>query len=223
MLNKVLQREIQQNNKPPLGYIENDAIGCYDRIMNPLVLLFLRKMGISTAVLQSLSHTWEQETHNIKTWYGVSDQSYGNATEYFLYGPGKGSTIGPILWLICFLLIYRSLAKTSPGMDFNPVCLTKYVSSKGAAFVDDTGLGTNQPFLTQGRANSGQHTLQEASVVSNLQVLAQQWECLLFSAGGALNLSKCFWFLISWRCTGGLLTMVMKAVNPPHSTYGTTS
>jgi hypothetical protein len=99
-------------------------------------------------------------------------------------------------------------------MDFNPVCLTKYVSSKGAAFVDDTGLGTNQPFLTQGRANSGQHTLQEASVVSNLQVLAQQWECLLFSAGGALNLSKCFWFLISWRCTGGLLTMIMKAVNP---------
>jgi hypothetical protein len=35
--------------------------------------------------------------------------------------------------------------------------------------------------------------------IANLQVLAQEWERLLFSTGGALNLSKCFWFILSWR------------------------
>jgi hypothetical protein len=36
-------------------------------------------------------------------------------------------------------------------------------------------------------------------LVSNLQRLAQEWEQLLFSTGGALNLDKCFWFLLAWR------------------------
>jgi hypothetical protein len=41
VLNKVLMYEIHRYSKKPLAYIENDAKGCYDRIINPLVLLFL--------------------------------------------------------------------------------------------------------------------------------------------------------------------------------------
>jgi hypothetical protein len=42
------------------------------------------------------------------------------------------------------------------------------------------------------------------SLVDNLERLAQQWEKLLYSTGGALNLSKCFWFQLSWSWkTGG--------------------
>jgi len=118
ILNKVLQWEIQRNSKRAMVYIENDAIGCYDRIMKPLVLLFLQKMGITSSELGSLSQTWENTSHNIKTMYRISDQSYKNTRDYFLYGPGQGSTIGPILWLICFLLIYKSFTQTSPGMTF---------------------------------------------------------------------------------------------------------
>jgi hypothetical protein len=35
VLNKVLQWNNQRNGKRTMAYIENDAIGCYDRIMNP--------------------------------------------------------------------------------------------------------------------------------------------------------------------------------------------
>lgn len=38
-----MQLEIQRHRKHPIAYIEKDASGCYDRIVNPLVLLFLKK------------------------------------------------------------------------------------------------------------------------------------------------------------------------------------
>jgi hypothetical protein len=52
----------------------------------------------------------------------------------------------------------------------------------GEAFVDDARLGTNED-----HDNS-------KKLVTILQTLAQRWEKLLYSTGGALNLSKCFWF-----------------------------
>jgi hypothetical protein len=60
----------------------------------------------------------------------------------------------------------------------------------GEAFIDDIGLGTNE----------GDNHL---CLINNLQILAQQWEKLLYSTGGALNLSKCFWFLLSWQWIDG--------------------
>jgi len=50
----------------------------------------------------------------------------------------------------------------------------------GEAFVDDSGLGTNT------KHDNYQH------LISDLQTLVQRWEKLLFSTGGALNLTKCF-------------------------------
>jgi hypothetical protein len=41
VLNKQLTYEIHCYNKKPVAYIENDAIGCFNRIANPLVLVFL--------------------------------------------------------------------------------------------------------------------------------------------------------------------------------------
>jgi hypothetical protein len=105
VLNKVLTYEIHRYKKQPLAYIENDAKGCYDCIINPLVLIFLQILGISATAEASLAATWEQTFHRIKTLYGISTNGYANHPDCILYGPGQGSTIGPFLWLLCFLLI----------------------------------------------------------------------------------------------------------------------
>jgi hypothetical protein len=60
----------------------------------------------------------------------------------------------------------------------------------GEAFVDDAGLGTNDD-------KGDQPGPAELALVNNLQKLAQEWEKLLYSTGGALNLQKCFWFPLS--------------------------
>ena len=141
VLNKQLQFEIRRYQRRPIAYIENDATGCYDRIVNPLVLLFLRKLGVPDNTAKSLSATWDDTAHHIKTMYGVSEANYKNSLAYFLFGPGQGSTIGPLLWLLCFLLIVSSLSKQTPRMSICSVDGKTSVRMHGDAFVDDAGLG----------------------------------------------------------------------------------
>jgi len=88
--------EITRYKKFSIACIENDTVGCYERIVNSVVLLFLRKLGVPENTLISLASTWKKVLHKIKTIYGISDESYTNNLGYFLYGPGQGSTIGPI-------------------------------------------------------------------------------------------------------------------------------
>jgi hypothetical protein len=150
VLNKVLTYEIHRYNKRPLAYIENDTVGCYDRIINPLVLIFLRILGLSTTLVSSLAHTWEATYHRIKTMYGISDHQYTNSLHFLLYGPGQGSTIGPFLWLLCFLLIFNSISATAPRITIQSLDKAHVVRYIGEAFVDDSGLGTNLTFSEHG-------------------------------------------------------------------------
>jgi hypothetical protein len=69
----------------------------------------------------------------------------------------------------------------------------------GEAFVDDAGLGTNNTKIDP----TDPTITEEQALICNLQKLAQEWEHLLYSTGGALNLQKCFWFLMSWRWEQG--------------------
>jgi hypothetical protein len=183
VLNKVLTYEIHRYRKQPLAYIENDAKGCYDRIVNPLVLVFLRILGLSSTTVSSLATTWENTYHKIKTLYGISTVGYGNHPDNLLFGPGQGSTIGPFLWLLCFLLIFSALTPTSPKIDIRSVDSAPPITFIGEAFVDDAGLGTNNT-----ETDLADHTTtKEQALIHNLQKLAQEWERLLYSTGGALN------------------------------------
>jgi hypothetical protein len=71
---------------------------------------------------------------------------------------------------------------------------------RGDAFVDDTGLGCTVTLPSSADPNLVRRITPTAAF--QLQDLAQKWERLLFSTGGALNLQKCFWFLLSWQWTG---------------------
>jgi hypothetical protein len=144
----------------------------------------------------SLATTWEQTSHSIKTLYGISKSGYANTPECLLFGPGQGSTIGPFLWLLCFLLILSSLTSSSPRIVIHSVDSSQPITFFGEAFVDDAGLGTDDTTNTT-------LVTEDQALVSNLNSLAQEWERLLFSTGGALNLQKCFWFLLSWRWNKG--------------------
>jgi hypothetical protein len=109
-----------------------------------------------------------------------------------LYSPGQGSTIGPLLWLLCFIPIFQSLRKTTRVIHISSANKSSTLTYVGEAFVDDAGLGTNQ-------TTSSDHK----DLIYNLNELAQSWEKLLYSTGGASNLSKCFWFVLSWCWVGG--------------------
>jgi hypothetical protein len=96
----------------------------------------------------------------------------------------------PGLTILLSLLTYHimtyciTLGCTTAVDSSRPV---KYV---GETIVDDAGLGMNQQTQTE-------------LLTDNVGRLAQQWEKLLYSTGGALNLSKCFCFQLSWSWKGG--------------------
>jgi hypothetical protein len=202
VLNKQLTFEIHRYQKRPLAYIENDAVGCYDRIISPLILIFLRILGLSPSIVSSLASTWEQTYHRVRSMYGLSAEVYRNTPEMPLYGPGQGSTIGPFLWLLCFILIFLSLGGEIPGIQLQAIHRTPPIKFVGEAFVDDAGLGTN-----------ADHANPQA-LTNHLKTLAQQWEKLLYSTGGALNLSKCFWFLLSWCWVHGKPVLQTSSTAP---------
>jgi hypothetical protein len=72
------------------------------------------------------------------------------------------------------------------------------LDNKGDAFVDDSYL----------MAASSNPSLPAQSAVDNLKKLSQSWERGLFSTGGAINLQKSFWVLMSWKwCNGTAFLM----------------
>jgi hypothetical protein len=52
------------------------------------------------------------------------------------------------------------------------------------------------------------------SAISNLTILSQQWERLLFSTGGGINLLKSFWFLMSWTWKDSIATLTPIQTSP---------
>mmetsp|Transcript_17189 Transcript_17189/g.28567 ORF Transcript_17189/g.28567 Transcript_17189/m.28567 type:complete len:92 (+) Transcript_17189:391-666(+) len=57
------------------------------------------------------------------------------------------------------------------------------------AFVDDTELGINN-------FRDGPEELND--MLDDFEAAAQKWEQLLFTSGGALELSKCSWYYLHW-------------------------
>jgi hypothetical protein len=63
----------------------------------------------------------------------------------------------------------------------------------GNGFVDDVANVFNF-----GLAEMINQEFSPQQIAAGLQREAQVWECLLFSTGGALELSKCFYYIIAW-------------------------
>jgi hypothetical protein len=101
VLKKVLAHDYIPLTATTAAVIENDAIGCYDRLVNNLILMLLKKLGLPDTVSACVGELWDRVVHLIKTVYGISDVTDGSSPECPLYGPGQGSTCGPLFWLLC--------------------------------------------------------------------------------------------------------------------------
>ncbi len=162
--------------KVTAAFIENDAVGCFDHLINPLLLLQLRHLGAPATAKSSLSKTWSNTTHFIRTQYSISKESYKYSSEFPLFGPGQGSMIGPFLWLLCFGLIVDTLGPCS-AMNFNSVGTEITISNTGDTFVNDSYLGATSTYTpAPGEALSTSQSFHAISAINNLKPLSQRWE-----------------------------------------------
>jgi hypothetical protein len=187
ILNKQLTHDIVQHTKTVTAFLENDAQGCYDRIVNNLLLLELQCLGMPKMTITALHNTWANAHHHVKTKYGISQENYKNTEECPLFGPGQGSTAGPFFWLLLFAFIVNSLSPLL--VRTTVISADKQIASSdtGEAFVDDSSLGCTSMLVYDKTKSMDRHqALSKENVILNLQVLGQQWEHLLYATGGAL-------------------------------------
>jgi hypothetical protein len=111
VLNKLLTVQIPIQKRTEGIVFNNDAKGCYDRIISGVALVSLRRLGYSKYSVKILGLLWAQMEHHVCTGFGVSDKTYGSTTEKLLYGIGQGSCESPIMWALINQLLLAALGE----------------------------------------------------------------------------------------------------------------
>ena len=205
VLKKVLCHDHLRITKRSGAFLENDAIGCYDRLVNNLVLMLLVKLGLPKSVAACIGDLWDNVVHLVKTIYGISTATYSSTASTPLYGPGQGCTCGPLFWLLCYWIIVRSLDPTISAAKFISACRQIIVDLTGVSFVDDSSLATTSEYVVDPSLSVAENRRREVDhLVQRLAALGQHWERLLFTTGGAINFQKSHWYLMTWIWQNGL-------------------
>jgi hypothetical protein len=63
VLKKVLAHDYVRLTATTAAFIENDAIGCYDRLVNNLILMLLKKLGLPDTVSACMGELWDKVVH----------------------------------------------------------------------------------------------------------------------------------------------------------------
>jgi hypothetical protein len=179
LLKKVLCHDHVRLLKQTAAFVENDAVGCYDRLINNLILMVIRKLGLPESIATMLGTLWDTTIHLIKTIYGTSSAMYGSTSDMPLYGPGQGSMCGPLFWLFCYWLIVESIDPSIPMAMYISACRYILIKITGVSFVDDTGLGITSTYNWNDNLTEAENKREDLlHTLNSLQTLAQHWERL---------------------------------------------
>jgi hypothetical protein len=217
VLKKVLSHDHLWLTKLSGAFIENDAVGCYDRLVNNLVLMLMVKLGLPKSVVACIGDLWDSVVHMIKTMYGISTVSYGSTAAQPLYGPDQGSTCGQLFWLLCYWVIVKSLDPTITAAKFVSACRDIIVEITGVLFIDDSSLSVTSEYVNDHNLTDEANRSKEVEhLVARLTALSQHWERLLFTTGGAINFQKSHWYLMTWLWKNGLPHLATARQSPAH-------
>jgi hypothetical protein len=128
----------------------------------------------------------------VKMAHGISNAFYQVMHDFLLYGTGQGSGASPSVWLSIVVCMLTALTVLAPlAMSFADPWGDIFEERTADSFVDDTSNGCNDAHLEM--------AMPYAKMIANGQACTQIWEQSLYSSGGALELKKCFWYLVHWQ------------------------
>ena len=181
------------------GTFDNDARACYDRIVPPLALLRSHQLGMPQGPCRLLASLQSTMRYHVRVNNAMSTEYYQPTEDYRQYGSGQGFRNSPSLWTIISTLLLDAMPSKATGLRFVSQDQTIESTRQMDAYVDDTTVWTN---------NSVHSTRTPAEVAQTLSQAAQWWERLLAASGGALELSKCLFYLFHWKLSRtGLASM----------------
>ncbi len=165
-------------------------------------MLAARRLGMPETAVQTHASVLHHMQYTMKTMFGISDNFIQHIASAPLFGTGQGSGASPAVWLTLSIALLSALKKLIPrGMYFQTLSGSISVERFSDVFVGDAQNGTNDAHLPE--------PVSLPAIIGNLEAMSQSpWEKLLFCSGGALELSKCFYYIIYWKLIDGLPTML---------------
>ena len=171
----------------PLAKLQNDAVTCFDRQVTPYSMLNSRKCEVPDKACKLLAATLQQTKYHVKTVLGVSNRSYASTSSYPHHGQGQGSGHAGTTWLFESTPMMKTIEKPCTGFDITSLDHAVSYKLHIIGLVDD-----KRQHASDWKNNS------EKTKCKDLQTAASSWEQILHTSGGALELSKCAWYLINW-------------------------
>jgi hypothetical protein len=198
---------IRQLRQDACVFNNHDAKGCYDRIIPSIGMLACRRLGLPQEPAIALLKILHGMKYQIRTALGITDDHFSNMVDWIL-GILQGSGASPCIWLAISAVLIAAIEQRSPGISFRSLDGSITESRAADTFVDDTDLYVSVDI-----------TFPE--LAQQTQMVAQHWEQLLYTSGGALALQKCFWYGITWEWINGTPRMQPNSQPSPgnHTTY----
>jgi hypothetical protein len=197
---KKLTYDYAHSTRTNLATFDNDAKACYDRIIMPLAALRAQQMGLSQETTNTLIYFLQLAKYYVTTGHGTSTAFYTNRADHQLHGPGQGSRAAPAIWLIVSTLLIEVYKLKASQLTLTNPDNTVTSSRHTDAYVDDATIFCNQ---------------QPTNLKQELQRNAQIWENAIHGSGGALELSKCFYYIIEWTFEQSGKPSLLKPTSDP--------
>ena len=176
--------------RQPMGLVDVDATGCFDRMVGRLLSLINQCNGMSQEAAACQAEVLHNMKHYVKTTRGISEKYIKRDKNTLLEGNGQGNAASVPGWhghneLLC--KVYKQLIHGSKirspdkRIDFE-----QWLSS----FIDD-----NKMLL------SFKNEETYDNIIDKCQQSLQTWETLLNLTGGAVELRKCFITILQYDGT----------------------
>lgn len=184
----VIMNEIILLQKLSGTLLYHDAKACFDRIIENISNASLLSEGINPKLVKLHANTLSKARYHIKTKYGVANTPNGHRCPDAFHGTGQGAADSMPRWGFLSdsaIKSYNQLAISEPIQ--RPFNQQHQLTTKIRAYVDDT----NCPTIT--------HKNDIEDLKATLIHNAKQWEALLFTIGGKLEISKCKFSCFFWK------------------------
>jgi ribonuclease HI len=191
----VIQKEMKylysRLSKTNLATMDNDAKSCYDRIICNLAMIISQYYGVTRNMASLHATTLRKMKYRLRTALGSSTTTYQHSNSTPIHGTGQGSCASPAIWLLISSILMDCLSALGGGMTMIDVQSEISIQQWIDGFVDDTSLFTN---IIQYSDNDN-----ITHLCTQLTHDMTTWNELLEASGGKLELSKCFYYILSWK------------------------
>jgi hypothetical protein len=188
IINTLLTIQILVQKRTNGIVFDNDAKGCYDRIISGIYLASFRRLGYSKNSVRMIVKLWEQVEHHTSTGYGIYEATYSCTVYKLMYGINQGSYSSPILWALLNQLIMTALGEKFECIKLVSVDNSKGNTRPGDSFVDNraTGVTSDDTTREQVPLEETDLTTDEVELKDQMQVVIQFFLDLLHVTGGVL-------------------------------------